>query len=70
MKHIKIDDQLFARLQALFEAHQASDSVAHYDDVRDLIYHILHRVASANGASMGSEKAALLNSLSIEGESC
>ncbi|WP_257265408.1 hypothetical protein [Endozoicomonas sp. ONNA2] len=69
MKHIKIDDQLFTRLQALFEAHQASDSVSHYDDVRDMIYHILHRVASANGASMGSQAAALLNILNIEGES-
>lgn len=70
MKHIKIDDHLYRKLQALFDAHQAADSCYHYADVRDMVNHILHRVASANGASMGSESAALLNILNIEGESC
>lgn len=70
MKHIKIDDHLFEQLEVLFAAHQASDSVYHYDNVRDMVNHILHRVAIANGASLGSELATLLNILRIEGESC
>lgn len=69
MKHLKIDDLLYRQLQALFEAHQRADSCYHYDDVRDMVNHILQRVASGNGAGMGSESAALLNILNIEGES-
>lgn len=69
MKHLKIDDHLYRKLQALFEAHQAADSCYHYDDVLDMVNHILNRVANGYGASMGSEAAALLNILNIEGES-